>query len=358
MFALEVSSGAGLPPYGGVGGAVRNLVEMLLRLDAHTSYALCYRLSRWRRGHLFAPEHPNARLRVIVDPCNDWLLREARLFHSLGVFLPWTPRRTPKLVTIHDLNPIRNPSWVTPHWRRKRSAKIRKAVSRADHIVTYSEFTAQEVREEWGLGADRVHPVSLGVDTRKFRPLPTEEVVEIHERYGDYVLSVGLLTPRKNFETLVEAVSRLDGLRLVVVGRSSNGTESFWRAVESAKLGNRLVHLEAVSHEELLLLMNGASVFAAPSLYEGFGLSVLEAMACGTPVVCSHAASLPEAAGDAALLVDARDPEALAGALDRVIRDRELAASLRERGLARAAECSWGRAAGRLRSLYEKLARA
>jgi glycosyltransferase involved in cell wall biosynthesis len=356
LFALEVSSGAGSPPYGGVGGAIRNLVEMLLRLDTDTDYALCYRYSRWRRGDFFAPDVPNARLRMILDPWNGLLLQGAELFHSMGVFLPLTPLRIPKLVTIHDLNPIRNPQWVTQRWRKKRSAKIRKAVSRADHVVTYSEFTAREIREELGVEAGRVHAVSLGVDTRKFRPLPTEEVVEIHERYGDYVLSIGLLTPRKNFERLVEAVTLLPNLRLVVVGRPSNGAESFWRAVERAGLGGRLVHLEAISTEELVLLLNGASVFAAPSLYEGFGLTVLEAMACGAPVVCSRAASLPEVAGDAALMVDASDAKALAEALDRVVNDRDLAASLRERGLGRAREFTWGRAAGRLRALYRDIA--
>lgn len=355
MFALEVSSGAGRPPFGGVGGTVRQLVEMLLRLDPHTDYALCYRYSRWRKGNRFAPELPNAQLRLIVDPWNGWILRDAHLFHSMGVWLPWTPRRIPKLVTIHDLNPIRNPEWVTERWRRKRSAKMRKAVSRADHVVTYSEFTAREVREEWGLPAERVHPVALGVDSRRFRPLPAEEVVGISERYGDYVLAVGLLTPRKNFERLVEAVARLPGLRLVVVGRPSNGAESFWQAVERASLGERLIHLPSVSEAELVLLMNGAAVFAVPSLYEGFGLTVLESMACGTPVVCSNAASLPEAAGDAALLVDATDVDALAGAIDRVMRDPELAASLRKRGLARAAELTWGRAASRLRALYRDI---
>lgn len=361
MLALEVSSAAGRPPYGGIGSAIRNLVGALLRLDPETHYVLGHRLSRWRRhrrSELFDAGAPNAELRVLVDPFNGWILRDARLLHSMGIWLPRTPRRLPKLVTVHDLNPIRNPQWVTPHWREQRSRKIGSVVSRAAHVVTYSEFIAREIRDEWGLDADRVHAIPLGVDSRVFRPLDARESEGVRERYGDYVLAVGVQTPRKNFDGLVHAVARIPGLRLVHVGRPSNGAAAFRDAVEQAKLGERLLHFDSLPHEELVQLFCGARAYVVPSLYEGFGLTVLEAMACGAPVVCSDAASLPEVAGDAALHVDARDVEALSGAIARVLHDSELAARLRRRGLERAHVCTWESTAQRLRALYRDVARA
>jgi alpha-1,3-rhamnosyl/mannosyltransferase len=292
---------------------------------------------------------------VIQDPWNGLLLRGVRLFHSMGIWLPRTPR-VPKLVTIHDLNPVRNPQWVRAAWSAQRSALIRRTLERADHVVTYSAFTAGEIQEEFGLPADRVHPVPLGVDTAAFRPLPAAALAAMRQRLGRYAMAVGLLTPRKNFERLVEAVAGIADLRLLVVGRSSNGAEDFWRAVERHKMRERVTHLEKVSHEELVELMNGAQVFVVPSLYEGFGLTVLEAMACGVPVVCSNATSLPEVAGGAACSVDACRSDALEEALRRVVGSPELAADLRERGLARARTMSWPAAARRLRTLYRQVA--
>src|SRR5262249_61802251 len=129
-------------------------------------------------------------------------------------------------------------------------------------------------------------------------------------------------------------------------------------ALDATGLRGRRVRLAGIPEQELVALIGAARVCSVPSLYEGFGLTVLEAMACGTPVVCSNAASLPEAAGDAALLVDARSSEALADALRRVCSDAGLAAELRARGLARAREMSWTAAARRLRSVYRAVAGA
>jgi glycosyltransferase involved in cell wall biosynthesis len=355
VIALEVSSAAGRSAYGGVPGAIRNVVGELLRIDPSTRYDLCYRFSRWRRGHLFRPEAPNARVRVIQDPFNGWLLRGDRLLHSMGVFLPRTPR-IPKLVTVHDLNAVRNLEWVSERWHERRSARIREAIARADHVVTYSAFTAGEVCQEYGLPEQRVHPVHLGVDSDRFRPPSPEVVAATRARHGDYALSIGLFNPRKNFARLVEATAGVAGLRLVLVGRAGPGAEPVFDAVAKHGMRERFAHLQGVSHEELVALIGSARVYVVPSLYEGFGLTVLEAMACGAPVVCSHAASLPEVAGPAARLVDATDVEALREAIRRVATDTALAEDLRERGLARARAMTWEASARRLRSLYRVVA--
>ena len=355
MIALEVSSAAGRPPHGGIGGAIRNVVRELLRLDPETRYDLCYRLSRWRKGHLFRPAAPNARLRVIQDPLNGLLLAGDRLLHSMGIFVPRTPR-IPKLVTVHDLNAVLNLQWVRPEWHERRSARIRQAVARADHVVTYSAFTAAEVREEYGLAQDRVHPVLLGVDAEEFSPPPEPTVERLRSEHGDYVISIGLVTARKNFDALVRAVAPLEGLRLVLVGRASDAEDDVARAVRETCMQKRFTRLEGLSQAELIALVGAARACVVPSLYEGVGLTVLEAMACGTPVVCSLAASLPEAAGDAALMVDASDPEELSAAIRRVVEEDELAERLHSLGLARAREMSWCASARTLRALYRDIA--
>ena len=355
MIALEVSSAAGRPPYGGIGGAIRHIVGELLQLDPETRYHLCYRLSRWRKGHLFRPDAPNARIRVLQDPLNALPLVGDRLLHSMGIYVPRTPRIT-KLVTVHDLNAVRNVQWVSERWHKRRSRRIREAVERADHVVTYSKFTAREVREEYRLPRDRVHPILLGVDADAYAPAPRAEVDKLRAEHGDYVISIGIVTPRKNFETLVRAVAPLEGVRLVLVGRAADAEPAVQETIRTTKMQDRVTRLESLSHTDLVALISAARVCAVPSLYEGFGLTVLEAMACGTPVVCSRAASLPEAAGDAALLINATDVDALSDALRRILLDSELADRLRTLGLARAREMSWRASAMNMRALYKEVA--
>ncbi len=356
MIALEVSSAGGRHVHGGITHAIRQLVRALLRLDPETRYALCYRFSRCRRGGLFRPDAPNVRSRVIQDPFNAILMHGVRLFHSMGIYAPKTPRGIPKLLTVHDLNAVRNPQWVTPHWHERRSARIREAVSRADHVVAVSQFAAQEIREEFGLPEDRVHPILHGVDLETFAPPSAEVIARTRQRYGDYVLAIGVLTPRKNFPRLIEAIAPLKDLRLVLVGGTSqDGRQAVEDAVETHGMRDRFIRLEGIPNQELVALMGGARIYAVPSLYEGFGLTVLEGMACGAPVVCSRAASLPEVAGDAALMVDATSAENLTHALRRVVEDGSLADDLRRRGFEHVRNYSWDESARKLRALYREV---
>jgi alpha-1,3-rhamnosyl/mannosyltransferase len=354
LIALEVSSAAGRPPFGGIGGSVRNLVGALLRIDPGTAYHLCYRFSRWRKGLLFRPQAANARVRVIQDPWNGCLLRGDRLLHSMGLFMPATPRIA-RVLTVYDLNPVRNPQWTRAAWTEKRAPRYREAIERSDCVVTTSEFIAAELREEYALPHGRVRVIPLGVDAQVFRPPDAETLARTRARWGDYVIAIGLLTPRKNFPRLIEAVARLDGVRLLLVGRPSDGAEEVRAAIDRSGLGERVVHLQGIPEADLVALIGAARACAVPSLYEGFGLTVLEALACGTPVVCSRAASLPEVLGDAGLLVDATDSAALAAALGRVLGDSALAAQLRESGRRRALELSWEQSARAHRALYREL---
>jgi len=354
MIALEVGSGAGGED-DGVPDAIQSLVQVLLRSDPTTTYALCTRLSRWHRGKLFRKAPRNAVHRVIQDPANTVLLRSAKLFHSMGTFLPRTPR-IPKIVTVHDLNDVRNPTWVNARSSDRRSHRIRRVVERADHVVTFSAFTANEVRQEYGIEEARVHVVPLGVDLNRFSPAPPQILEKTRERFGNYVLAIGRLTPRKNFIRLVEAVSHLRDLRLVLVGQPSDGAAEVRSAIRRFHMENKVELLENISSLFLTALLSAARVYAMSSLYEGFELTVLEAMACGVPVVCSDSASLPEVAEGAALMVDARDPENLRHGIERVCSDTSLAKELRARGFDRAELRSWTASAHRLRELYREVA--
>jgi len=355
MIALEVSSAARpQPSYGSISRVIRSILTELLRVDPDTRYLLCHRVSRLRRGTLVRMEAPNARVRITQDPFNALLIPRARLFHSMGVFTPTTPR-IPKLVTIHDLNVIRNEQWNRSSWTKKRGEKIRSCVRRADHVVTYSRFTAEEVAGEFGVPEERVHAVHLGVDSTAFHPAEPETQRRLRERFGDYAVVVAQYLPRKNLVRLVEALEPLKDLRLVVVASGGAGQADFDATVERLGMGGRIVRRSRLVSEEMTAVVGSARLFVMPSLYEGFGLPALEAMACGTPVVCSRAASLPEVVGDAAWLVDAADTDALREGIRRVHEDESLAADLRRRGLARAHEMTWRATAGKLRALYRQI---
>ena len=355
MIALEVSSAAGPPPLGGIGGTVLNLTKALLKIDPETRYFLCQRFSRWRKGHRLQLNAPNARLRVIQDPLNGLILPRARIFHSMATFLPTTPR-IPKLVTIHDLNPLRNPQWVTARWHERRGNKLRETVSRADFIITPSAFTKQEVMELLHIPEERIFVVRNGVDLQSFNPAPEVDCLQTRKLHGDYVLSIGLLAPRKNFTRLAEAMAHIPELNWIHVGRPSNGAKDFFAAIEKHGLAPRFTHFSSRSHSELIGLLSGAQTLVVPSLYEGFGLTVLEAMACGTPVVCSNASSLPEAGGEAALYVDANSPNAISEAILQVVGNSDLNQELREKGMRWAQQCSWERAAKQLKKIYSDIA--
>jgi len=200
-----------------------------------------------------------------------------------------------------------------------------------------------------------VRVIPLGVDASVFHPPQAATVARLRERFGDYVIAIGLLTPRKNFPRLIEAIARLEGVRLLLVGRPSDGEAGVREAIGRCGMGERVVQLQRVPEEELVALIGAARACVVPSLYEGFGLTALEALACGTPLVCSRAASLPEVVGDAGLLVDATDSQALAAALARVLGDSALSARLREAGRARALSMGWEQSARGHRALYREL---
>jgi glycosyltransferase involved in cell wall biosynthesis len=258
----------------------------------------------------------------------------------------------PLVVTFHDVLALRFPELFTRRVAAYIRAASQRTASRAARITVPSEYTRSEMVELLDVDPARIVVTSEGAHER-FRPTPRDERW-LRERFGiegRYVLSVGTLEPRKNLIAALRAFDRLDaGCTLVLAGGSGWRNEALH--AEIARTRGTVVVTGFVSDDELVRLYGAAACFVYPSLYEGFGLPPLEAMACGAPVVTSDTASLPEVVGDAGLLVDPHDVDALAAAIASVLEDPARAADLRERGLERSRRFSWERTAQATADVY------
>lgn len=274
---------------------------------------------------------------------------------SVGSVLP--PR--PMIVTVHDLTFLHNPSW----YRYERAHYYRMAamytVPRAARVIAVSQATADEVTSLMGIPPERIDVIHNGVDER-YAPCNEEQISAARAKYRlpkRYFLFVGTIEPRKNVARLVRAWSQIAGgidEDLVVAGRDGWKVGPIYQEVARSKHQDRILCPGFIEDEHLPAVICGATALAYPSLYEGFGLPVLEAMACGVPVLTSNISSLPEVAGDAALLVDPTDVEALAHGLQRLAGEPELRDGLRGRGLERARLFNWTRAAQETLACYRK----
>ncbi|MGQ9584813.1 MAG: glycosyltransferase family 4 protein [Anaerolineae bacterium] len=282
--------------------------------------------------------------------------------HSYGHLVHFLEaRRT--VVTVHDLAPLALQD-VGGRWRvaSRLWTWALAGVLKAARVIADSEFTRRELLRLTDYEPRRAVVVPAGVG-QEFRPIPDKAfLAQVRARYhlseGPILLHVGHGAPRKNLHGLLEAMALLpryglSGVQLVQVGAAFGSAEQ--TLISRLGLARRVHPLGFVPGGDLPALYNLADGLAFPSLYEGFGLPVLEAMACGTPVVCSNLASLPEVAGEAALSVDPRQVEALAEALARVLTDEPLRAELREAGLRRAAQFTWARTAAAMANVYREV---
>jgi glycosyltransferase involved in cell wall biosynthesis len=235
-------------------------------------------------------------------------------------------------------------------------------VHRADLVLADSQSTKDDLVELLGVEADRIEVVYPGVEER-FHPIENQALLEeVRRRYNlppRFILGLGTLQPRKNFVRLIEAysllVTRHSSLQLVIAGGKGWLYEEIFATVERLGLEKKVVFPGFVADEDLPALYNLAELFVFPSLYEGFGLPPLEAMACGTPVITSDASSLPEVVGEAGLMVEATDVEGLTQAMQRVLEDSALRERMIAKGMKQAKKFTWEQAAAKLLSLYEIL---
>ena len=282
------------------------------------------------------------------------------LFHSPDFALP-PLRRARGLITVHDLAFLRVPECADPGLRAYLSKVVPRSIARADHVLADSQNTKRDLMELLDVPGERVSVVPAGVEPR-FRPVEdAAERQRVRRRYAldePFILSLGTLEPRKNYVRLIEAHAQLrrqmfHAPELAIVGGKGWLYEDIFAAAQKWGDG-RVRFLGFVPDEDLPALYSLAALFAFPSLYEGFGLPPLEAMACGTPVVCSDRPSLPETAGEAALMVDAQDVGGLAAAMRRALEEPALRAELIGKGFAQANRFTWEKAAEKLLAAYRE----
>ena len=271
--------------------------------------------------------------------------------------------RGPTVITVHDLSWIRHPQTHPKERLDTMTRYFPRSLAQAVAIVTDCEFVKHELIDVFGVDPSRVYPVLLGVSPA-FRPHAAAECRDVlaeHElAYGRYFLSVGTLEPRKNIPTLIDAFCALPASTqarcpLVLVGIRGWLTSRIEEKLKPLISKGLIRLLGYVPDEQMPMLYSGAAAFVFPSLYEGFGLPPLEAMACGVPVIVSNSSSLPEVVGDAGISIEPLDVDAIADAMRRVLEDERLADDLSRRGTARAIDFTWRRTAEQTAAVYSNV---
>ena len=285
---------------------------------------------------------------------------EVDIVHATDHYIPRL-KRTPLVATLMDAIPISHPEWASSEYRAIKNYFWTKTAQWADQVITISAFSKSQVAEHFRIPDDRIVSIPLGVDGRWFRKVSEESIKDALDRYqlpSSFFLSVGTLQPRKNIERLVSAYQSLPGkvraeVPLVIVGRSGWGCDQLVSDLQSQAFGKSVIWLQHLPGDDLIALMKAATAFVFPSLFEGFGLPVLEAFAAGIPVIASNTTSLPEVAGDCAILVDPLDTSSIAQGMLRLLEDSQLSASLVDKGRARATQFSWDRTAASTLRVYQ-----
>jgi glycosyltransferase involved in cell wall biosynthesis len=283
------------------------------------------------------------------------------LVHASDHFIPKL-RHVPVVATIHDIVPLSHPEWNRYRFPRLKAMLWQRSIGWARHIVTVSESAKRDIEQWCGVDANRISVTPLGVGPEWFREADHDEIRRVRGHYGlaeKYFLFLGVIQPRKNIGRLLDAHRQLPAdlrrtVPLVTAGPPGWGCAQEEAALAAGEAG-ALRNIGPIAEPDLVPLVQSATALVLPSLHEGFGLPVLEAMAAGTSVIASNAGALPEVAGDAAILVDSLDVGALAETLRRVATDQTLQESLREHGRARARQFTWSRTAARTAEIYRSI---
>ncbi len=369
----------------GIGRYTRELVRALFALNAPHTYTLFY-ASEKRVARPIEPLPPQTRLRRL--PIHDkwlarlwhrlhiplpveWITGRVDLFHSPDFTLPPTLPRTRTLLTVHDLSFMRDPDSAVAPLRRYLTRAVSRSVSRAHRVLADSQATKDDLVLLFGTPPGKIDVLLSGVDAR-FRPVrDPAALAAVRARYdlgsGPFILAVGTIQPRKNYVRLIQAFAQVVGrwwqigtdlmgdVNLVIAGGKGWMTDAIFTEVARLGLQGRVKFTGFVDDADLPALYSASTVFAYPSLYEGFGLPALEAMACGAPVIGSNVSSIPEVVGDAGLLVDPLDVDAIAAGLIGLLKDASARDDYMRAGIQRAARFTWEAAARRLLSIYDEM---
>lgn len=352
--------------YGGVARYTRNLLRAVLAVESDDEFIAYVPVESPGPRELGVWEASSRLKRVQVRRAffrwRGWL-DKLDLYHGTN-YKVQTMGRLGGVVTIHDLWLDRHPEYSKKAFGQHLSFfRTRRRTAQAVRVITVSEHSAKDIHELYGVSKDRIAVIPNGVSS-EFRPdHEVSSVSRLRSQYGlsaePYILFMGGADPRKNHSTLFQAYAMNPGLReryfLVVVGNPVHRLGSIMETSRTLGISDRVVCAGMVNTEDLRLLYSNANVFVFPSRYEGFGLPILEAMACGAPVITSNTTALPEVAGDAAVLVNPDDADKLAEAMVRVLQDSLLQMHLRAKGLERAGQFTWERTARETVALYREI---
>jgi glycosyltransferase involved in cell wall biosynthesis len=351
---------------GGVGWHTYHLLREMLAAQPNATFVAYLRpgsdppeeARRWSAGD---------RLTWVI--ASKWSMRDRGradrldLYHGTN-FRMHTVGRYGGIVTIHDLWLERFPEYSSKFLgQRLSSYKTKRTARRARKVITVSKFSAQELTELFGLSADQIVMIPNGVSDDFFPRQDTGAFMALKQRIGltadRYILFIGGADPRKNHRVVMEAASlmstHLEGRMLVFAGSPTHPFGSYEGTTKSYGLTGRVLCTGRLPQRDLQLLYSYADLFVFPSLYEGFGMPVLEAMACGAPVITSKTTALGEVAGDAAMLVDPRNARELADTMHQVLENESLRAALRTKGFARVKQYTWSESARQTCELYASL---
>ena len=319
--------------------------------DRLPAVTLNWRNKPWRLGVLIA--------HILRRP-QDRIFSDVTVFHGTDHLLPYLSG-IKGVLTLHDFTYRLCPKTHTVPNRLFLTLAMRCFLRAANALIAVSECTKRDATRLYGVEPSKVTVIHLGVDPR-FRPVSRNEKTDLREKYGlpdHFLLVLGTLEPRKNLAAVLDAYCLLKrrGLRhkLVVAGKRGWLFQKVLDKIEKLGLGDDLIMTGHIPDADLPTLYGSADLFVFPSLYEGFGLPVLEAMACGTPVACSNASSLPEVVGPAALLFDPRDPGQIAEGITHVLENSSLIEQLREKGRIRAKELTWDKTAQETARVYRRV---
>ncbi|MCB9134157.1 MAG: glycosyltransferase family 4 protein [Anaerolineales bacterium] len=346
----------------GIGRYVSNLARAMVDQLAGGEELIVFhdpaQASRWTlpasRAGVKVIETPVSPFGFVQQTAIPRLLRGVEVYHSPYYLMPYFPG-VPTVVTLYDLIPQLFPQVVSARARVLFQVTTRLALRAARQVVTISEASRRDLLAVYKLDPVRVTAIPLAPDP-VMRPQPDAETARVREKFGlpeRFGLYLGINKPHKNLARLVEAWGQVRTEAPLVIAGAWD--ERYPEVKAQAALGARVRFLGPVSNADQPGLYAAATVFVFPSLYEGFGLPVIEAMACGTAVVCANTSSLPEAAGDAAVLFEPTRVEAIAEALGRVWEDEGLRASLREKGLAQAQRFTWERVGKETLEIYRAI---
>ena len=363
------SVGTGL---GGNESYATNLIEALAEIDQTNRYTLYVTKreaverfgNRWPNFSVRSTLPHTPLIRIPLTLSAELRRNPVDVLHVQFTAPPFSP--CPVVVSIHDLSFEHLPQTFTWRSRKQLRITVRRTARQASQVIALSEYARNDIVETYQIRPDKISVIPLSAGDH-FRPVRDEEELQrVRQTYGiegEYMLSVGAIQPRKNLGRLVAAYSHLRDAKpegklpkLVLAGKCAWLYDETLRAIKELSLSESIILTGYVPEGDLPALYSGALCFIYPSYFEGFGLPPLEAMQCGVPVIVGNRTSLPEVVGDAGVLVDPFDVNALAAAIEKVISDSNLRAKLSVQGLARAKLFEWRETARQTLAVYQKAA--